>query len=222
MPTTHHLNPWMNFTSQSNEQALYGSFVDEMITIAGTECLYIPKEMSSIDDILGEPYQVLHNRYFSIPCVIGNPQGYGANIASMSQFGLRWLVTSDWIMSKKMFLELEVEGREMRPFEGDLLLVGPDPSTWRDPVFTHSMFEIMYVSTVAPFWPLGKWYVFTLNCQLYVSSPSEKFETGNAEIDFITKQYGAVEEMDEGTNIALKKKKSDLIDFSEQNPFGEW
>ena len=215
------LNPYFNFYTQTNEQNLYTDLVDEIITIAGTETLFIPKEMTAVDDILGEPYQVLHNRYFPIPCVIGNPQGYGDNMASMSQFGLRWLVTSDWIMSKRMFDNLKIEGREIRPYEGDLLLIGPDPASWRDPIFTHSIFEIMYVSTVSPFWPLGKWYVYTLQCQLYVSSPSEKFETGNPEIDFVNKQDGAVENLDISSNIALKKKKPTLIDFTESNPFGD-
>lgn len=100
-------------------------FIDEDIRLSGTECLFIPKTYESVDKILGEPYKALYDRYYPLPCRLTTPEGYGGEGDVMSQFGLRFMNTSEWIISKKMFRGLNIPNRDIRPFEGDLLMVGP-------------------------------------------------------------------------------------------------
>lgn len=52
-------------------------------------------------------------------------EGYGGEGDMMSQFGLRFMNTSEWIISKRMFRGLEIPDRAIRPLEGDLLMIGP-------------------------------------------------------------------------------------------------
>lgn len=44
--------------------------------MTGVEALYIPKDMTSVDSILGEEYQVLHSRFYPMPVRIINPLGW--------------------------------------------------------------------------------------------------------------------------------------------------
>ena len=57
----------------------------------------------------------------------------------MTQFGLRFMNTSEWVISKRMFRSLNIEDRLLRPLEGDLLMVGPSGGleTATDPQFTY-------------------------------------------------------------------------------------
>lgn len=117
------LNPHFDFYNCVEEQDFYSDFVDENIRIAGTEALFIPKDYVSVDSILGEPFQTLYTRFFPMPVVLTTPQGYGGDGDMMTQFGLRFMNSSEWVISKKMFRELKIPGRDIRPLEGDLLLI---------------------------------------------------------------------------------------------------
>ncbi len=100
------LNQHFDFYNQTNEQDFYADFIDEDIRLSGTECLYIPKTFDAIDKLLGEPYKVLYDRFFPIPCRLANPMGYGGANDIMSEFGLKTNLTSEWIISKRIFRKL--------------------------------------------------------------------------------------------------------------------
>lgn len=119
------LNKWFDFYHQTNEQNFYADFVDEEIRLTGTECLFIPKTFESVDKILGEPYKTLYDRYYPLACRLTTPEGYGGDGDIMSQFGLRFSNNSEWVISKRMFRDLKISDRSIRPLEGDLLMVGP-------------------------------------------------------------------------------------------------
>lgn len=212
------LNPWFNFYTCVEEQDFYADFIDEEIRISGTECLYIPKEMGSVDSILGEPYQSLYQQFFPIPARLMTPLGYDGQPDVMTQFGVQFQPTSEWVISKRMFRAMNIPNRQLRPNEGDLLLVGNYQSTDNDPIFTSSLFEMTYVKRDSPNWPLGRYYVWAINCELYAVD-GEKFETGNPHIDRINTQYGPQASLDAGINSGLEKKIADLVDFTEDNPF---
>ena len=213
------LNPYFDFYNDTGEKNFYSDFVDEHITLAGTECLYIPKTYA-IDEILGEPFQAVHNKFFRIACMLTTPLGYEDGPDIMTQFGLNIKATTKWIMSKNHFRALTIPDRELRPLEGDLLLVGAYASTPADPIFTNHMFEITYVDKENNFWPLGRYYTWALSCELYVAS-NEKFETGNHHVDDINHQHSNEEEVDLGINDELEDKHDVLLDFDEKNPFGD-
>lgn len=215
------LNPFFDFYHQKNEQDFYKDFVDENIRLAGTETLFIPKDFESVDSILGEPYKTLYSRFYPMACLLTTPEGYGGEGDMMSQFGLKYNVTAEWVISKRIFRELNIPKRPQRPFEGDLLLIGPNEgdADSKDPSFTNSLFEITYVRHETPNWALGDYYVFHVVCQLYTAS-YEKFKTGAIDADLQSNQQDNLSELVLGINENLEKEKTTLVDFSEINPFG--
>lgn len=215
------LNPYFNFKDYPQEQQFYADFFDEIIRMVGADCLYIPRSMYSVDDILQEPYQVLFDRYYSIPVIQTNPsEPYTNNAPIPTFFGMRWDTTSSWYMSIRMFKELGIEESfRLRPLEGDLILIGPDRNSWRDPKYTFTMFEINYVGSDEPWWPLGKPYLFALSVQDFTYS-QEKMATGKEEIDSVATQFSNEAEIDVAVNKQYTEKAKTLIDFTESNPFG--
>lgn len=137
----------------------------------------------------------------------------------MTQFGVQFQPTSEWRISKRIFREMKIPERLIRPFEGDLLMVGAYNSTAVDAVYTNSLFEITHVKRDSPNWALGRYFMFSLTCQLYVIS-NEKFDTLNTHIDRINTQSSNEEDLKFGINEALENKKVDIVDFDEINPFG--
>jgi hypothetical protein len=212
------LNPHFNFYTYTPEQDFYADFIDEEIRITGTEVLYIPKTFESIDEILGEPIKSLHNKFYPMPARITNVEGYTGNPDMMTTLGVQFQPESEWVISKRIFKSMKIPDRELRPHEGDLLLVGPYQSSANDPIWTNSLFEMTYVKRDTPNWPLGRYYVWSINCQLYQVS-YERFNTGNTHIDRITTQYSNEEDIKQGINNNLDSKKVSLVDFDETNPF---
>lgn len=129
--------------------------------------------------------------------------------------------TSEWVISKRMFRNLNIEDRLLRPLEGDLLMVGPSGGleTATDPQFTYSLMEITYVKHETPNWPLGSYYVFQVMCQLYVAS-YEKFDTKSSDIDVQNIQCNNESNLEIAANRDIESVKPGLLDFSERNPFG--
>ncbi len=121
----------------------------------------------------------------------------------------------------KEFLEnCGIIDRAIRPFEGDLLLVGPtlDQANYIDPSFTKSLFEIVYVMHETPNWPLGRYYVFQVKCELYTAA-YEKFNTKSPDIDILNSSNNNQVNLDLAINTHLETVKSNLVDFNEHNPF---
>ena len=219
MSTYNTLNPYFDFFNQSAEKAFYADFIDEEIRLAGVEVLYIVKDFDSVDELLGEPYQALHNRYYPMAVRVTNISGYDGEPDVMTQFGIQFKPQATLTVSKRMFKNLKIPERELRPHEGDLILVGSAQATASDPVYSNSLFEITYVPREASTnWPLGNYFVWEVKCELYTVS-YEKFDTGNPHIDRINSQYGNPADLLQGINSGLENKKSELIDFSEKNPF---
>ena len=145
--------------------------------------------------------------------------GYDGEPDVMTQFGIAFKPQATLVISKRMFKEFKIPGRELRPHEGDLILVGSSQATSSDPLYTNSLFEDTYVPReTSTNRPLGNHFVWEVKCELYTAS-YEKFDTGNAHIDRINSQYGNDADLLQGINKGLEKKKVELIDFSETNPF---
>ena len=183
------------------------------------EVLYIVRDFESVDEILGEAYKSLYSRYQPMPVRVSNVMGYDGEPDVMTQFGIQFKPQATMVLSKRMFRGYKIPNRELRPHEGDLILVGSAQATSSDPLYTNSLFEITYVPREASTnWPLGNYFVWEVKCELYTAS-YDKFETGNAHIDRINTQYGNEADVLQGINAGLEKKKVDLVDFSETNPF---
>jgi hypothetical protein len=128
-----------------------------------------------------------------------------------------------------------------RPAEGDLIYFPK----------TNSMFEIKFVQHLDPFYQLGKFYVYSMNCELYQFS-SEDFETGIDGIDsaeaavshnmfeyqILTQTGDLLLNQNSGSIIQAKfatkqivpfsdnedfeSQGADILDFTAINPFGEY
>lgn len=98
-------------------------------------------------------------------------------------------------------------------------MIGSYQATAEDPIWTNTLFEITYVKRDLPFWPLGKYYLWQMDAEMYQHS-YEKFDTGNPHIDRINHELGNKGELDLSINKALKDTIGTLVDFDEKNPFG--
>jgi hypothetical protein len=113
-----------------------------------------------------------------------------------------------------------------RPAEGDLLYFP----------LTKSVFEITKADVFNEFYQVGKLYNYNLTVELFKYS-SEKFNTGNSDIDDIRFPFNVMDEETqkvlEGSNFTgenldaqsdnryMKNKNDNIIDFSTTNPFGD-
>lgn len=137
----------------------------------------------------------------------------------MTQFGLQAKSTTEWIISRRIFRNKKIPGREIRPFEGDLIMIGPYQATAENPIWTNTLFEITYVKRDMPFWPLGKYYLWQVDAEMYQHN-YEKFDTGNPHLDRANHELSNEAELELSINKALKDTMNTLIDFDEKNPFG--
>ena len=81
------------------------------------------------------------------------------------------------------------------------------------------MMEITYVKHEVPNWPLGRYYVYQVMCQLFVAS-YEKFDTKSLDVDIENFQYDNESNLQIAANRDIESVKPGLLDFSEKNPFG--
>lgn len=210
-------NPYFNHLKSRTEQAFYEDLIIENIKNAGIDVYYIPREYFEIDPILGEPKKSTFNSAYKIEVYFKDVTGYGGQGDLMSKFGFMMQNDTRLQLSKKRFLELGIPNRN-RPREGDLVFIGDIENNGRGS-FTNTFFEITFVEHESPFWQLGKYFTFELQCQLFAYG-YERFNTGNAAIDEISTMTNQAD-INVAINNALATKEQTLVDFSEKNPFGD-
>ena len=111
-------------------------------------------------------------------------------------------------ISKKRFIQ-EVKTKfpdVIRPREGDLIFFP----------LARALFEINFVEHENPFYQHGKLYSYKLTCEL-MSYNTEEVETGNTDIDAVV----AENENELGENDTIQNLGTNIIDFTETNPFSE-
>lgn len=213
-------NSYFNKIKSNKEQNLYEALVVENIQIAGYNVFYIPRNISKMDEILVEPQQSIFEKSYTIECIIQTLETWDGPGDIMSKFGLRTQDFTTLVLSKKRFRELKIPNRQIRPFEGDLIYIGEDYST-----FPNIMLEINHVKQDTPFWPLGKNFVYSLVCNAYNKTYDELLFTGVPVIDNINElsrdeKNTSIYTDFKGSNVELQKNKPTLLDFSEKNVFG--
>lgn len=119
------LNPYFDFYHQNQEQNFYrrfywwrNSFIWNWVYICSkskrrTNWWYFRRTLSSFN-----------NSILSYCFEIRNSWRIWAETGDiMSQFGFRMNNTATWIFSKRVFRNLKIPGRDIRPLEGDLIVV---------------------------------------------------------------------------------------------------
>lgn len=228
----------------TSEQRLVESLVIESLKIYGHDVFYLPRTLVNRDTIFDEDALSKFTQSYPLEMYMENVQGFEGDGDIFSKFGIEIRDSATFVLAKKRWEDLvDTSGGtfqlEARPAEGDLLYFAK----------TGSLFEIKFVEFQNPFYQLGKIYVFRLQCELFQYS-SEVLDTGNAGVDaiedgnsldsflfqlkteagdlllsetsdsiikeeFATTKTNANTDNDDFLNF------TDIVDFTEVNPFGE-
>jgi hypothetical protein len=225
MPTNFYFQSG-NTSGTTNEQRLMEDLVIESLKIYGHDVYYLPRTTYDQNDILGEDPLAFFAQFYPIEMYLNNVQGYEGDGDIFSKFGFEIRDQASFVVSKRRWDEsvntYATDLQLPRPTEGDLLYFPK----------TKTFFEIKYVDYKNPFFQLGKIYVYTLTCQTFEVS-SERFNTGNAEIDSIMgaksedlyawqllKEDGGLLLLETGDSITLQGYNTKLIDpLSDNNDF---
>jgi hypothetical protein len=228
----------------TSEQRLVESLVIESLKIYGHDVFYLPRTLVNRDTIFDEDALSKFTQSYPLEMYLENVEGFEGDGDIFSKFGIEIRDSATFVLAKKRWEDLvDTSGGtfqlEARPAEGDLLYFAK----------TGSLFEIKFVEFQNPFYQLGKIYVFRLQCELFEYS-SEALDTGNTDIDVIEdnnsldtflyqlktetgdnlltetrdaliKEDYATNKTNANTDNADFMNFSDILDFTEVNPFGE-
>lgn len=236
-----------NTSGTTNEQRLLEDLIIESIKIYGHDVYYLPRRSVNQDDILGEDVLSRFENAYPLEMFLTNIQGWEGDGELFTKFGIQVNDQATFVVSKRRWEDVVGSTPDQllqlpdRPAEGDLIYFGK----------TNSMFEIKYVQHLDPFYQLGKFHIYSMECELYQYS-SEDFETGVAEIDdaeplssfnvfdyqillqsgdlLLNQTNGSIIQATFATETQLPFSDSenfeteglDILDFTEINPFGEY
>jgi len=166
----------------STEQALIQSLVDEQIKLFGSDVYYLPRKMIkdvALNDVL---YSEFTTQYM-IEMLLINVEGFGSPSEFISKFGLRITDEITMVVSQNRWSQVFQEFADIttvdgRPNEGDLIYLP----------LTEDLYEIKFVEREAPFYQLGKNYIYTMTAEIYELG-NDEFETGIEEIDVIEEVF---------------------------------
>lgn len=233
------LNPYFNNYTYKPTQDLMEDLVEESIKINGLNVYYIPRRFANLDQIFGEDSSSYFKDALQIEMFMDNYSGMSGEREIISKFGLEIKDTLSLVVSKRRFQQEAAKLPLMsdrpvqitNPMEGDLIF---HP-------FTKGLFEIKFVDNKEIFYQFGKLYTYKLECELFKYS-YETLDTGNSEIDSIqtSLSQSVTEQIDydkdgiiddtitsiqdnrqPSDNVVIQNTASDIIDFTEVDPFSE-
>jgi len=230
----------------TNEQRLLEDLIIESMKIYGHDVYYLPRTSVKPDDLLGEDVLSRFDNAYPIEMYLENIEGWEGDGELFTKFGIQVTHQATFVVSKRRWEDVVGSNADEflqlphRPAEGDFIYFPK----------TNSFFEIKFVQHLDPFYQLGKFYIYSMQCELYQYS-SEVFDTGVTEIDEVedNKSYdvltyqlllqsgGAILGQNgfsliqaEATqeNIVplsdsdyVQQQSRDILDFTTINPFGE-
>lgn len=243
MTTNHYFQSGLT-SGTTSEQRLLEDLIIESIKIYGHDVYYIPRTTIKQDDILGEDVLSQFDNAYPLEMYLANVDGWEGSGELFSKFGIQFTDQATFVVSRRRWEDVVSIGHVQlptRPAEGDLIYFAK----------TNSFFEIKFVQHLNPFYQLGKFYVFSMQCELYQYS-SEHFETGVPEIDSIegtyTQDMFGYQVLLESGDLLLTEQgfsvirevfgtrtqivasdnaefetvgAGEILDFSSHNPFGE-
>lgn len=202
------------------EQNLIEDLIIESIRIYGFDVWYIPRTLGAKDELLNEDDLSTFNSAYMMEMYIKNVEGFGGDGDFLSKFGLRINDTMTLSVAIRRFNEdVGQYTEEVRPNEGDLIYFP----------LNRKMFEVKFVEHEAIFYQMGALQMYDLRCELFEYS-QERFNTGVYDIDTLFNKYvitsnaaiANVESVDTvADNFTIEVAADTILDFTEQNPFGE-
>jgi len=205
----------------SNEQYLLEDLIVESLSIYGQQLLYLPRQLVSKDEILGEDRLSKFEHAYPIEMYFENVTDYGGQGQFITKFGLFNEHSATLTVARRRWDQMVARFGQtllpLRPAEGDLIYFP----------LTKGLFEIKFVDHLDPFYQLGKLYVFRLQVELFQYS-SEKLDTGVPEVDVFEslKSYDETKNDPDdpqsfGDNSKYDSESDSVLNFDESNPFGE-
>ena len=218
------LNPYFNNYTNSMEQELVESLVIESIGVYGHSCYYLPRTVTSEDQLLNEPSMVVFGTALPIAMYVKNVEGFEGEGDFLSKFGLQIRDSMTLTVARRTFSQRVAAKRSdvNRPREGDAVYFP----------LTGKLYQIKFVEHEAVFYQMGSLQTYDLKVELFEYS-NETFDTGIKVID--TKYMRAhqnigntaPEDFDITTidplaqNEVFEQEAPTFVDFSESNPFSE-
>lgn len=244
MAINHYIQQGLS-VGRSSEQLLYEDLIIECLKYYGFETYYLPRKTVNLDLILNEDPLNEYNQAYPLEMYMSNVEGFEGEGDLLTKFGVEIRDTATFIVSRRRWQETVSRVGDVqlsnRPAEGDLIYFP----------LTRSVFEIRKVSSLEPFFQVGKLYVYTLEVELYQYS-SENVNTGVPEInevvdvdsldiqnyqllmengDKFTYEYETpsyvilesfnIQSIDEDAQNLDFETEIDILDFTDRNPFGE-
>lgn len=231
----------------TSEQRLLEDLIIESIKIYGHDVYYLPRTSVDRDEILGEDVLSQFDNAYPLEMFLTNIQGWEGDGELFTKFGISVTDQATFVVSKRRWEDvvgafgtpaLQIASR---PAEGDLIYFPK----------TNSMFEIKFVQHLDPFYQLGKFHIYSMQCELYQYS-SEIMDTGVTAIDdtvddlsmdmfeyqvlletgdlllnqtsgsIILEKYNTRTQTPFSDNADFESQGLDILDFTEINPFGEY
>lgn len=185
-------------------------------------------EDGGYDDLLNEDDLPVYETAFDVEMYIKNVDGFEGEGDFLSKFGLQIKDSMTLTVAMRVWeQEIGSKIRDMRtrPYEGDIIYFP----------LNKKMFTIMHVEHESIFYQMGSLQTYDLRCELFDYS-NERFTTGIPEIDELYADYqttttvtgtqiaaaGNIDAIDDlADNSVIESIGDNILDFSEENPFGE-
>lgn len=230
---------------RTSEQSLYEDLIIESMKIYGFEVYYLPRSISNLDSVLTEDPLNYYNHAFAIEMYLEDTQGFTGDSELLTKFGLEIRDTANLVVARKRWKDIiGSSGTTVlpeRPAEGDIIYFP----------LTKSFFEIRKVEGQQPFYQVGKLYTFKMSCELMQLSNERfntgiseiddlikdlslnviNYEMTNEQGDSLLLETNAltplvsedftIDPQVGADNVEYDKNITDVLDFSETNPFGE-
>lgn len=224
-------NPFVNNITYKPTQDLLEDLSIESIKMYGLDVYYLPRRFTKKDRIFGEDPLSYFKDHFKIEAYVESATGFEGDGMIISKFGIEVQQNITLTVSKKRFLQ---ESSKMPAFsERPISLTGPMLGDLIYFPLSKAVFEIKYVDSFNVFFQQGKLYTYSINCELFKYS-MEEINTGNTEIDKIEEdivgEFGTDTDPDgkyikdiknEDNNDDLQIEGSNIIDFTEKDPFSQ-
>lgn len=204
-----------------NEQQLIDDLVIESIQIYGIDTYYVTRISESFDRMFNEDRLTTFNKAYLMDMYVKSVDGFQGEGDFLSKFGLQIRDQATFTVAYRTFerFATRTDPSLIRPKEGDLIYMP----------MNNKFFKIMFVEHESVFYQTGALQVYDLKCELFEYS-NERFETGVDEIDThydgfktegVTSLSGLLDQDPIAENIFFEERGSDIIDFSEVDPFSE-
>lgn len=206
-------NPYFN-VFENNEATLYTGCMDEVIEMYGIQVYYIPRKSVNLDYLIGEDPLASFPVKYEMRMFLINTTGFGGQSGLLDKFGLSEPEEVEFRINQARFAYYLGNDFDLtsgaKPFPGDLIYI---PWTGNKKLFEVSSApqegnDNFYVS--------GQQNLFNIRCHRFVYSHENIGDVQPAAMEEIR---NTDDHFSDNTNI--KTESLSLIDFTEENPFGE-